>query len=94
MIEPVRIPGGPDLLAANAPRLQQLTPEGVAHLRTMLNVARLAGLHSAALIYYANEAQNFYASFHHCLPWIHGRKPTDQARQNGQVSRANKHRRD
>ena len=81
MIEPVRIPGGPDFLAANATRFEQLTPEGVAQLRTMLNVARLAGLHSAALTHYANEAQNFYAFFDHRLPWIHGRKPTDQARQ-------------
>jgi L,D-transpeptidase YcbB len=58
---------------------QRLTDEGKAKLRSILEAGVLADLRWAGFQNYQTEAQEFYISFNHTLPWLQDSEPTPQA---------------
>jgi murein L,D-transpeptidase YcbB/YkuD len=60
---------------------QQLTPEGQASLRAIIDAGNLAGLRWPDFSDYGKLVKEFYDSYGNSLPWVRGMQPTPQAQQ-------------
>jgi L,D-transpeptidase YcbB len=60
---------------------QQLSPEGQASLRTIIDAGNLADLRWPDFSDYGKLVKEFYDSYGNSLPWVRGMEPTPQARQ-------------
>jgi murein L,D-transpeptidase YcbB/YkuD len=58
---------------------QQLTGEGKARLRALLEAGELSDLRWPGFQNYQTEVQEFYISFNDTLPWLRDSEPTSQA---------------
>ena len=60
---------------------QQLTPEGQASLRAIIDAGNLADLRWPDFSDYGKLVKEFYDSYGNSLPWVRGMQPTPQAQQ-------------
>src|SRR5271156_6487772 len=60
---------------------QQLSPEGQASLRAIIDAGNLADLRWPDFSDYGKLVKEFYDSYGNSLPWVRGMEPTAQARQ-------------
>ena len=60
---------------------QQLSPQGQASLRAIVQAGNLADLRWPDFSDYDKHVQKFYESYGYSLPWVKGMEPTAQARQ-------------
>ena len=60
---------------------QQLTPEGQASLRAIIDAGKLADLRWPDFSDYGKLVKEFYDSYGNSLPWVRGMQPTPQAQQ-------------
>ena len=60
---------------------QQLSPEGQASLRAVIDAGNLADLRWPDFSDYGKLVKEFYDSYGNSLPWVRGMEPTPQARQ-------------
>jgi L,D-transpeptidase YcbB len=60
---------------------QQLSPEGQASLRAVIDAGNLADLRWPDFSDYDKLVKEFYDSYGNSLPWVRGMEPTPQARQ-------------
>jgi murein L,D-transpeptidase YcbB/YkuD len=60
---------------------QQLSPEGQASLRTIIQAGNLSDLRWPDFSDYDKYVQKFYESYGYSLPWLRGTEPTAQAQQ-------------
>jgi len=60
---------------------QQLTPEGQASLRAIIDAGKLADLRWPDFSDYGKLVKEFYDSYGNSLPWVRGMEPQPQARQ-------------
>jgi murein L,D-transpeptidase YcbB/YkuD len=60
---------------------QQLTPEGQASLRAIIDAGNLADLRWPDFSDYGKLMKEFYDSYGNSLPWVRGMQPTPQAQQ-------------
>ena len=60
---------------------QQLTPEGQASLRAIVDSAKLADLRWPDFSDYGKIVKEFYDAYGNSLPWVRGMEPTPQAGQ-------------
>jgi murein L,D-transpeptidase YcbB/YkuD len=67
--------------AQSAAPPQQLTSEGQASLRSIIQAGNLSGLRWPDFSDYTKHLQKFYESQGFSLPWVRGMEPTAQARQ-------------
>jgi L,D-transpeptidase YcbB len=67
--------------AKSAAPPQQLSPEGQASLRAILQAGNLPDLHWPDFSDYDKHLQKFYESYGYSLPWVRGMEPTSQAQQ-------------
>jgi len=67
--------------AKSAAPPQQLSPEGQASLRVILQAGNLPDLRWPDFSDYDKHLQKFYESYNYSLPWVSGMEPTAQAQQ-------------
>jgi murein L,D-transpeptidase YcbB/YkuD len=67
--------------AKSAAPLQQLSPEGQASLRAIIQAKNLPDLRWPDFSDYDKHVQKFYDSYAYSLPWVRGMEPTAQARE-------------
>jgi L,D-transpeptidase YcbB len=67
--------------AKSAAPPQQLSPEGQAALRAIIQAGNLPELRWPDFSDYGKHVQKFYESYGYSLPWVRGMEPTSQARQ-------------
>ena len=67
--------------AQSAAPPQQLSPEGQAALRTIIDAGNLADLRWPDFSDYGKLVKEFYDSYGNALPWVGGMQPTPQAQQ-------------
>jgi murein L,D-transpeptidase YcbB/YkuD len=67
--------------AKSAAPSQQLSPEGQASLRAILQAGNLPDLRWPDFSDYDKHLQKFYESYGYSLPWVRGMEPTSQAQQ-------------
>jgi murein L,D-transpeptidase YcbB/YkuD len=60
---------------------QQLTPEGQASLRAIIDAGKLGDLRWPDFSDYGKLVKEFYDSYGNSLPWVRGMQPTPQAQQ-------------
>jgi murein L,D-transpeptidase YcbB/YkuD len=60
---------------------QQLSPEGQASLRAIIQAGNLSDLRWPDFSDYGKHVQKFYDSYAYSLPWVRGMEPTAQARE-------------
>jgi L,D-transpeptidase YcbB len=60
---------------------QQLSPEGQASLRAIIQAGNLSELRWPDFSDYGKHLQKFYESYAYSLPWVRGMEPTAQAQQ-------------
>jgi L,D-transpeptidase YcbB len=60
---------------------QQLSPEGQASLRSIIQAGNLPDLRWPDFSDYSKHLQKFYELYGYSLPWVSGMEPTPQARQ-------------
>jgi L,D-transpeptidase YcbB len=60
---------------------QQLSPEGQASLRAIVQAGNLSDLRWPDFSDYEKHIQKFYESYGYSLPWVRGMEPTAQAQQ-------------
>ena len=60
---------------------QQLTPEGQASLRAIVDAGNLADMRWPDFSDYGKLVKEFYDSYGNSLPWVRGMQPTPQAQQ-------------
>jgi murein L,D-transpeptidase YcbB/YkuD len=72
-------PSQPEISVGSAGSPQQLSSEGQASLRAILQAGKLANLRWPDFSDYAPQLQKFYESYGYALPWVRGREPTLQA---------------
>ena len=60
---------------------QQLSPDGQASLRAIIQSGNLSGLRWPDFSDYDKHVQKFYESYGYSLPWVRGMQPTAQAEQ-------------
>jgi murein L,D-transpeptidase YcbB/YkuD len=65
----------------SAPAPQQLSPEGQAALRAVVEAGKLADLRWPDFSDYTKLVMKFYESYGYSLPWVRGMEPTAQAQQ-------------
>jgi L,D-transpeptidase YcbB len=70
-----------DNSADSAARPQQLSPEGQASLRAVIQAGNLSELRWPDFSDYRQLVQKFYDSYGYSLPWVKGMEPTAQAQQ-------------
>jgi murein L,D-transpeptidase YcbB/YkuD len=67
--------------AKSAAPPQQLSPEGQASLRAIIQAGNLPDLRWPDFSDYGKHVQKFYDSYAYSLPWVRGMEPTAQARE-------------
>ena len=67
--------------AKSAAPPQQLSPEGQASLRAIIQAGNLSDLRWPDFSDYGKHVQKFYDSYAYSLPWVRGMEPTAQARE-------------
>ena len=67
--------------AKSAAPPQQLSPEGQASLRAIIQAGNLSDLRWPDFSDYDKHVQKFYESYGYSLPWVKGMEPTPQAQQ-------------
>jgi murein L,D-transpeptidase YcbB/YkuD len=67
--------------AKSAAPPQQLSPEGQAKLRAIIQAGNLPDLRWPDFSDYGKHVQKFYESYGYSLPWVRGMEPTSQAQQ-------------
>jgi L,D-transpeptidase YcbB len=67
--------------ALSAAPAQQLSPEGQASLRSIIQAGNLSDLRWPDFSDYDKYVQKFYESYGYSLPWLRGTEPTAQAQQ-------------
>jgi L,D-transpeptidase YcbB len=70
-----------EALAKSAAQVQQLSPEGQASLRAIVQAGNLSDLRWPDFSDYEKHVQKFYESYDYSLPWVRGMAPTPQAQQ-------------
>src|SRR5580704_3599472 len=70
-----------DAAALSAAPAQQLSPEGQASLRSIIQAGNLSDLRWPDFSDYDKYVQKFYESYGYSLPWLRGTEPTAQAQQ-------------
>ena len=70
-----------ETFAKSAVQTQQLSAEGQASLRAIIQAGNLPDLRWPDFSDYDKHVQKFYESYEHSLPWITGMEPTAQAQQ-------------
>src|SRR6202046_1483759 len=73
--------GQSETSAKSAAPPQQLSPEGQASLRAIIQAGNLSDLRWPDFSDYAKHAQKFYESYGYELPWVRGMGPSPQAQQ-------------
>jgi L,D-transpeptidase YcbB len=72
---------GSETSAGSAAPPQELSPEGQASLRAIIQAGNLSDLRWPDFSDYDKHVQKFYESYAYSLPWVRGMEPTAQARQ-------------
>lgn len=67
--------------AQSAAAPQQLSPEGQASLRAIIQARNLSGLRWPDFSDYSQLMTEFYQSYEYSLPWVRGMEPSAQAQQ-------------
>ena len=70
-----------ETLAKSAAPPQQISPDGQASLRSVVQSGKLQDLRWPDFTDYGAHLQKFYESYGYSLPWVNGMEPTAQAQQ-------------